>query len=137
MLDKFKIIKTIIIFIIPYIFLYSIYILLNGEISPGGGFQAGVIFATGFIAYDLIFGYKQSEQYFKADNMIIYAIIGVAIYASTGAISLIYGDNYLNYNSIANNNIIGQHIGIFCIELGVGMSVSSIMCLIYSLLQER
>ena len=45
MLKEFKIIKTIIPFIIPYIILYAIYIQLNGEVSPGGGFQAGVIFA--------------------------------------------------------------------------------------------
>ncbi len=136
MLKEFKIIKTIIIFIIPYIILYAIYIQLNGEVSPGGGFQAGVIFATGIIAYDLIFGSKQLQKNFSSDTLIICGILGVALYAGTGVISLIFNDNYLNYNSISHHNITGQHIGIFFIELGVGMTVSSIMCLIYSLLKE-
>ena len=49
MLKEFIVIKFILSFIILYITLYAIYIQLNGEISPGGGFQAGVIFATGII----------------------------------------------------------------------------------------
>jgi multicomponent Na+:H+ antiporter subunit B len=63
--------------------------------------------------------------------------LGVFLYAVTGVISLIFNDNYLNYNSISSNDITGQHIGIFSIELGVGLTVSSIMCLIYLLLREE
>jgi multicomponent Na+:H+ antiporter subunit B len=136
MLSQFKIIKAVIPFITPYIILYSIYIQLNGEVSPGGGFQAGVIFATGFISYDLIFGLRKHSTHFFHDSMIFCAILGVLIYAGTGVISLIFNDNYLNYNSISENPITGQHIGIFSIEIGVGLTVASIMCLIYSLLRE-
>lgn len=137
MLKEFKIIKTIIPFITPYIILYAIYIQLNGEVSPGGGFQAGVIFATGIISYDLVFGSKQLQKHFSADGLIICGILGVILYAGTGLISLIFNDNYLNYSSISHNDITGQHIGIFSIELGVGLTVASIMCLIYSLLKEE
>jgi len=137
MLKEFKIIKTIIPFITPYIILYSIYIQLNGEVSPGGGFQAGVIFATGIISYDLVFGSKQLQKHFSANGLMVCGVLGVTLYAGTGLISLIFNDNYLNYSSISNNDITGQHIGIFCIELGVGLTVASIMCLIYSLLKEE
>jgi len=136
MLKEFKIIKTVIPFIAPYIILYAIYIQLNGEVSPGGGFQAGVIFATGIIAYDLVFGSKNLHKYFSTDGLIICGILGVALYAGTGVISLIFNDNYLDYSSISSHAITGQHIGIFSIELGVGLTVASIMCLIYLLLKE-
>lgn len=136
MFRKFKPIKTIVPFIVPYIILYSFYIQLNGEVSPGGGFQAGVIFVTGIIAYDLIFCSQKPTNHSLHDGLIICAVLGVAIYASTGSISLIFDDNYLNYSSISNNAITGQHIGIFLIELGVGLTVASIMYLIYSLLRK-
>lgn len=137
MLKNFVIIRLLLSFIIPYIFLYAIYIQLNGEVSPGGGFQAGVIFATALIAYDLVFGKEAFMKYFNIDVLIIAGILGVTIYASTGLISLIKNDNYLNYNSISSNHILGQHIGIFSIEIGVGLTVASIMCLIYTLLREE
>lgn len=136
MLKNYTIVKGIIPFTIPYITLYAIYIQLNSEKSLGGGFQAGVIFATGLIAYDLIFSKQKLQEYFPINSLVICAILGIIMYAGTGLISLIFNDNYLNYNSIAANPIKGQHIGIFLIELGVGLTISSIMCLIYLLLRE-
>ena len=69
MLKEFKVIKTIIPFITPYIILYAIYIQLNGEVSPGGGFQAGVIFATGLISYDLVFGKYMLQKHFSINEL--------------------------------------------------------------------
>ena len=141
MLKYFSVLKTVVSFIIPYLILYAIYIQLNGEVSPGGGFQAGVIFASGIIAFDLINGTKKTCEFFSEKALIICGIFGVLIYASTGLVSFLFDDNYLNYNSIAktpwvNHPLTGQHIGIFFIEIGVGLTVSSIMCLIYLVLKE-
>jgi multicomponent Na+:H+ antiporter subunit B len=141
MLKYFSVLKTVVSFIIPYLILYAIYIQLNGEVSPGGGFQAGVIFASGIIAFDLLNGSKKTCEFFSEKALIICGIFGVLIYASTGLVSFLFNDNYLNYNSIAktpwvNHPLTGQHIGIFFIEIGVGLTVSSIMCLIYLVLKE-
>ena len=141
MLKYFSVLKTVVSFIIPYLILYAIYIQLNGEVSPGGGFQAGVIFASGIIAFDLLNGSKKTHEFFSEKALIICGIFGVLIYASTGLVSFLFNDNYLNYNSISktpcvNHPLTGQHIGIFFIEIGVGLTVSSIMCLIYLVLKE-
>ena len=141
MLKYFSVLKTVVSFIIPYLILYAIYIQLNGEVSPGGGFQAGVIFASGIIAFDLLNGSKKTCEFFSEIALIICGIFVVLIYASTGLVSFLFDDNYLNYNSIAktpwvNHPLTGQHIGIFFIEIGVGLTVSSIMCLIYLVLKE-
>ena len=42
--------------IIPMILLFALYVQFHGDFGPGGGFQAGVIFAAGFILYGLVFG---------------------------------------------------------------------------------
>jgi multicomponent Na+:H+ antiporter subunit B len=137
MFKELDIIKIILPFIVPYIILYAIYIQLNGEVSPGGGFQAGVIFATGIIAYDLVFGQEALKKHFSIKGLTICGILGFFIYAATGVVSLIRGAEFLNYRSLLKDSITGQHLGIFMIEIGVGLTVSSIMCLIYSLLREE
>lgn len=137
MLKDFIIIKKILSFIVPYIILYAIYIQLNGEISPGGGFQAGVIFATGIIAYDLVFGEDALHNHISLHSLIVCGVFGVGIYASIGVIAMLNGGNYLDYNFLSGDNLKGQHIGIFVIELGVGLTVSSIMCLIYMSLKKE
>ncbi len=35
--------------LVPLIFLFGIYIFINGHLTPGGGFQGGAVIATGFV----------------------------------------------------------------------------------------
>lgn len=136
MLKEFSVIRLILSFITPFIIVYSIFIQLNGEISPGGGFQAGVIFATSLIGYELISGTNKFLSHFKIDSLKITMIFGVLIYASTGLVSLLFDHNFLDYDALNNSLIFGQKLGIFIIEIGVGITVSATMCLIYILLKE-
>ncbi|WP_341786940.1 DUF4040 domain-containing protein [Rickettsia endosymbiont of Cantharis rufa] len=134
-LKAYPIIKYITGFIIPYIILYSIYIQLNGESSPGGGFQAGVIFASSLIAYDLIYG----KQYFQTNILISVAVLGVSIYAIVGTTSLFFNDNYLNYYSLTNfinDKLLAQHIFIVIAEIGIGLTIAATMYLIYNVLNS-
>lgn len=127
-------------FIIPYIILYSLYILLNGESSPGGGFQAGVIFASSLIGYDLVYGNQKLQRYFSVNTMIFIAVLGIMIYGFVGTISLFFNDNYLNYYSLSNSiddKLTAQHIAIFIVEVGIGLTVSSAMYLIYTLFNHE
>ncbi len=134
MLKNFVIIKYITLFILPYIFLYGLYIQINGDASPGGGFQAGAIFASTIIGFDLVHGQFKLRQYFSTDLLVGMATIGVLIYALTAMVSILFDDNYLNYYSLADDKLLAQHIGIFTIEIGVGLCVASVMCLIYSII---
>ena len=43
-------------FVIPLIILFALYVQFHGDFGPGGGFQAGVIFAAAIILYALLFG---------------------------------------------------------------------------------
>lgn len=121
---------------IAYVFLYAFYIQLNGESSPGGGFQAGVIFATGLIIYDLLYGVYALRRQFSTSKLLTYGICGVALYVGVGMTTLLMGGDFLDYN-VLSSNLKGQHIGIFIIELGVGITVASIMCLIYVLIRQN
>ncbi len=131
MLKDHLIVQTILKAILPYIIIYGIYIQLNGEISPGGGFQAGVIFATGLIAFELLYGKEKFLKIFSIELLIFASILGVAIYFFTGIISLFFNQNYLDYYALAGGTIFAQHLGIFLVEMGVGITVSAVMILIY------
>ena len=42
--------------LIPFILLFGLYVQWHGDFGPGGGFQAGVIFASAYVLYGLIYG---------------------------------------------------------------------------------
>ena len=51
-----RILKTGAKVLFPVIILYGVYIVLHGHLSPGGGFQGGVIIASGFLLNFLAYG---------------------------------------------------------------------------------
>lgn len=123
--------------LIPIIVLYALYVQFHGDFGPGGGFQAGVIFSVAFILYSLVYGLDTAERVMPESVLRLLASLGVLIFAGTGVVSLLRGGNFLDYNVLASDVITGQHIGILVIELGVGITVSSVMLLIFFTFTRR
>lgn len=129
MLDSI-ILKKVTFFIIGFIIIFGLYIQLNGEISPGGGFQSGTILASIVIARSF-FSTPIDIRYFY-----YIAIFGLSIYTSVGIISLLDGLTFLDYRVFTNNHHTSQKIGIFIIECGIGISIFASMSALYFLLSS-
>ena len=118
-------------FIIPFILIYALYVQFHGEYSPGGGFQAGVIFASAFILYGFIYGKNQLFKILSLNHLRVISVFGVLLYFGTGIVTLLLGGKFLDYDVlISNNPQIAQQVGIVTIELGVGVTVFSVMLMI-------
>mgnify|MGYP006072792625 FL=1 len=119
--------------LIPAILLFALYVQFHGDYGPGGGFQAGVIFASGIILYVLLHGTKRAEKVISLNLAKIFAAVGLILYAGVGAFGMLLGGNFLDYNVLAHDPIDGQHWGILLIELGVGITVASVLiCIFYA-----
>lgn len=117
--------------LIPMILIFALYVQFHGDYGPGGGFQAGVIFASAFILYSLIFGIENVRSVISFNLLRIVSALGLLLYIGVGISALIFGGNFLDYNVLATNPLSGQHIGIMLIELGVGMTVAAVMMMIF------
>ena len=113
--------------LIPIILLFALYVQFHGDYGPGGGFQAGVIFGSGFILYALIFGLQTTKRVLPAKVVHTMTGLGVLLYAGVGVFGMIRGGNFLEYSVLAANPVTGQHLGIILIELGVGITVAFVM----------
>jgi len=116
---------------VPLILLFALYVQFHGDYGPGGGFQAGVIFGAAIILYALVFGVERAEKVVNPNLLRIFAAIGVLLYAGVGVVCLLLGGNYLDYNYLSHDPVHGQHLGILLIELGVGITVTSVMTLVF------
>ncbi len=118
--------------LVPAIWLFALYVQFHGDFGPGGGFQAGVLFAVGFILYALVEGLAAAETLIPAPISEAMMALGVLIYAGVGVASLALGGNFLDYGVLAHDPQHGQHLGILLVELGVGITVAGVMIQIFS-----
>ena len=117
--------------LIPAILLFGLYVQFHGDYGPGGGFQAGVIFASAFIVYALLFGTHKARRAVSPGIVRFVLAFGVLLYAGVGVLGILLGGNYLDYNVLAHDALHGQHIGILLIEFGVGATVGAAMITIF------
>lgn len=117
--------------LIPPIMIFALYVQFHGDYGPGGGFQAGVIFAAAVILYALLFGAEQTSRAIPLPTLRFLAAMGVLLYGSVGLASMLSGGNFLDFSLLADDAVDGQHLGILLIELGVGITVAAVMLLIF------
>ena len=117
---------------IPFILLFALYVQFHGDYGPGGGFQAGVIFAAGFVLYGLIFGLPSLERVVPWWVLEAGVAGGLLLFAGVGVANLFQGGNYLDYRVMdAQDPMHGLHLGILLVELGVGIAVAGAMLVIF------
>ena len=117
--------------ITPFTLIYGVYVFLNGEISPGGGFQAGALLAVGVVLSRLIIGADNTTYNVTGRRAVILAGVGTFIYALTGWVTMLRGGKFLDYGYLPF--ALGSHggeilpalhaTGITFIEIGVTICV--------------
>lgn len=123
--------------LIPFILLFALYVQFHGDFGPGGGFQAGVIFAAGIILHGLIAGLDAAKKILPERLVEAMMAIGVLIYAGVGYASIFLGGAYLDYSVLDLDPIHGQHRGIFWVEIGVAITVCGVMLKIFYMFAGR
>jgi multicomponent Na+:H+ antiporter subunit B len=130
--DHHVVLQVIAKMLIPIIVLYALYVQFHGDFGPGGGFQAGVILASAVILYSLIFGMIETRRAIPPRLVQIGTAVGVLIYGGTGLVTMALGGKFLDYNVLsAHDPVHGQHLGIMFVEIGVLITVASVMLVIY------
>ena len=125
------VLRSVVKVLLPLILLFALYVQFHGDFGAGGGFQAGVIFATAFVLYDLVFGDGSARAVVPPGWLHRLAAIGVLIYGGVGVYSLLAGRAFLDYSALAADPVHGQHLGVLLVELGVGIAVFSVVLLIF------
>jgi multicomponent Na+:H+ antiporter subunit B len=117
--------------ILPFMLLFALYVQFHGDYGAGGGFQAGTIAGAGVILYALVFGLAAAQRIVRQGLVETMIPLGVLIYASVGVAGWLTGGNYLEYNHFAHDPVHGQEWGVFLVEAGVFVTVSSTMVAIF------
>lgn len=123
--------------LIPLIMLFALYVQFHGDYSPGGGFQAGVMFAAAWILFVLVYGLDDGLKVIPERVMFVLTATGVLLYAAVGLAGVLLGGTFLDYGVLLDDFKHGQQAGIMLVEFGVGITVASVVMLIFTMFARR
>lgn len=135
------IIKTITRIVVPFAQVYGIYIILNGHISPGGGFAGGAIIGTTLILYTLVFGREKGHEKFSHKVSEIAESGGIMFFIIIGLIGLLIGGSFLmNIEAGFPKGELGNLLSggmIPLLMIAIGIKVTSTMINLFNLLIDE
>lgn len=131
-MENSKIFSTIGVLIYPFLLMFGFYIVINGDLSPGGGFQGGVIFATSFFVRYLL---SKKDPF----NLIILArfekilYLCILIFISLSFLS----KNEMLTNFLTTDEILYQRLFLVALNILIGLKVTlGIISIISSFIEE-
>ena len=81
--------------VIPCILLFGVYVVLNGHISPGGGFSGGAIMGAALILYSSAYGVDSVSRFFTRKTFKTITSAALLCYGASKAYSFFTGANGL------------------------------------------
>lgn len=123
--------------IVPVIIVFGIYVVLNGHISPGGGFSGGAILGAGFILYLNAFGFKATERFMNANTIKWITFGALMVYCLAKSYSFFTGANGLeSHIPLGTPGAILSSGLILILNICVGMVVACTMYSFYALVRR-
>ncbi|WMI80210.1 hydrogen gas-evolving membrane-bound hydrogenase subunit E [Anaerotignum sp. MB30-C6] len=81
----------------PLVILYGIYVILNGHLSPGGGFSGGSIIGAGLILYASAYGQKKMRTFFTFRTFTAISVGCLLTYCACKTYSFFTGANHVGF----------------------------------------
>lgn len=81
----------------PMVILYGIYVVLNGHLSPGGGFSGGSIIGAGLILYSAANGHKEMKKFFTIKTLTYISVACLLTYCGCKSYSFFTGANHVGW----------------------------------------
>lgn len=123
----------------PFIFLFGIYIISHGHLSPGGGFQGGVILGAISIIFSIVYGSEFDYKRYSPTTKTLLETSGALLFIGLGLLGVIMGGNFL-----VNLKILDSGVGTLLsggsipfINIGIGFKIGAGLAIIfYSMIQK-
>ena len=132
-----SILQRITFLLFPIIVIFGIYVILNGHISPGGGFSGGAIIGAGLILYANAFGFEKLNRFFTEKTYKYISFSALTFYCLAKSYSFFTGANHLESGiPLGTPGAIISSGLIFPLNICVGLVVACTMYAFYTLFRK-
>lgn len=111
----------------PYMLLFGFYLVSYGDVSPGGGFQGGVVIASGLILLALARDVESAERLFSSKRLSAAEAAAYVLLLGSGVTGLLLGAGFLGDfpGRGDEGRIVPAARFIFLLNLAIGVKVAS------------
>lgn len=137
------VIQTITRMMLPFLLMFGLSLIVHGHLTPGGGFQGGVVIGATFILLGLAFNKEEGRRAVPEGMVKDMASSGISIYIIVGIIGIMAGFNFLtnqwmHFPPVGELGELFSGGTLFWINIGIGLTVSAIAIeLFYAFLEEK
>jgi multicomponent Na+:H+ antiporter subunit B len=134
-----KIIKTIAQKLFPFIVLFGFYLISHGHLSPGGGFQGGVVLSTAIILLALSHSIEQTEKKFKSRWLNMLEKLGILTLIFLGFLGIFLGYSFLsNFLPLGKPGQIASGGLMLLFNIAIGIKIAAgVSVIFYALVRYR
>jgi len=133
--------RTAAVLLIPLIMLFSIYVIIYGTDSPGGGFQGGAAIGAGIMISTVAFGFNTAQNRLPHHVRMILEGTAISAFFLVGSAGAVGGGNFLTYMlpSLATQiQATFRTAMLLVLEFGIGITVGVICTsILFALLREE
>ena len=131
-MEESTIIRTITRKLFPFILLFGLYLVAYGHLTPGGGFQGGVIIGSAIILLSLSQGTSKTEERFKKSILGMMESIGPLIFMIIGFGGIFFGYHFLkDFLPQGKDGSFSGSGFILYLNLAIGLKVGAAMSIIF------
>lgn len=121
----------------PFILIFGLYIIVNGHLSPGGGFSGGAVLGGGLILYQNAFGYLKVQRFFTFRTFKWISVSSLLFYSLAKGYHFFTGANHLESGiepGFAGNIVSGGLL--LPLNFVVGLVVACTMYALYTMFRK-
>ena len=124
--------------LVPYILLFGLYLISYGHLSPGGGFQGGVVLSSAVLLLCLARGVKATRLLFTSRAVGVLEIAAFTLFLVMAAAGMAVGVSFLgNFLPVGRIGEVPSAGFILFLNLVIGLEVGAGITLIcFALLKE-
>ena len=123
--------------LVPIVFIFGIYVILNGHLSPGGGFSGGAMIGAGMILYVSAYGFDKMQKFFNEKTYKVVKVAALCTYCVVITYYLFMGANdFNNHISLGVPGMIFSAGIILWLNIFVGIEVACTMYAFYALFRR-
>jgi multicomponent Na+:H+ antiporter subunit B len=130
------IVRTISRILFPFIFLFGVYIVFHGHLTPGGGFPGGVVIAASVALLVIAYGIDRIQKNMNFLQAEVLDVVGSMTIAIVGILGLLVGTYFLqNVFPLGELGRLFSGGNFLPLYVGVGIKVAAgLLLILYAML---